>query len=171
MKKACPASKVTYTGPAEQFYSQPHAVFLQLVRKRCATHIYVMGFTSGSKHAGSDDHPYLIIDLNNHEHGSARFPNRPGNDMLENKGDFWRFSLKSDLKFRKSCITKADIKKVIVQNGGKDGWKIESIVTILRSGWYYTVVTADISLNKFVDGNPSGKHSFRQITLTKTYNS
>ena len=112
-----------------------------------------MAFTSGTKNAGSDDHPYLFVGLYNHEEGSARFPNHPGNDMLENKGDFWRFNLKKDLKLRKSCISNADTNKIVVHNGGNDGWKIESIVTILRSGWYYTVLTANIDLNKFVDGN------------------
>ena len=129
-----------------------------------------MAFTSGTKNAGSDHHPYLFVDLYNHEEGSARFPNRPGNDMMKNKGDFWRFNLKKDFKLRKRCISKADINKIVVHNGGNDGWKIESIVTILRSGWYYTVVTADIDLNQFVDGNPKGSMSFNQIELTKTYN-
>jgi hypothetical protein len=140
-------------------------------QKRCATHIYVMGFTSGSTSSGSDHLPYLFVDLYNHEEGFARFPNNPGNDMLENKGDFWKFSLKSDLKLKKSCITKADINKIVVHNGGNDGWKIESIFTILRSGSYYTVVTANVGLNKFVDGNPNRKNAFHQISLTKTYNS
>ena len=130
-----------------------------------------MGFTSGSVHSGSDNSPYLFVDLYNHEEGYARFPDNPGNDMLKNKGDFWKFSLKSDLKLKKSCITKADINKIVVHNGGNDGWKIESIFTILRSGWYYTVVTANVGLNKFVDGDPVGKISFHQISLTKTYNS
>ncbi|CAI8050271.1 hypothetical protein GBAR_LOCUS27625 [Geodia barretti] len=119
-----------------------------------------MGFTSGSSHSDSDDLPYLSVDLSNHEKGSARFPNNPGKDMLKNKGDFWKFSLKSDLKLKKSCITKADINKIVVHNGGNDGWKIESIFTILRSGWYYTVVTADVGLNTIVDGNPVGTNSF-----------
>ena len=130
-----------------------------------------MGFTSGSGNSNSRNLPYLFVDLYNHEEGSARFPNNPGKDMRKNKGDFWKFSLKKDLKLTKCCITKADIKKIVVRNGGNDGWKIESIFTILRSGSYYTVVTADVGLNTIVDGNPKGKKAFRQISLTKTYDS
>ena len=131
----------------------------------------MLAFTAGNEHSGSDDSPYLLVDLFNHEEGYAQFPNNPGNDMLKNKGDFWRFSLKKDLKLKKSCITKADINKIVVQNGGNDGWQIGSIFTILRSGWYYTVVTANVGLNKYVDGNGKGSISFHQIGLTKTYNS
>ena len=138
--------------------------------QRCYTDLYVMAFTSGSRNAGSDDLPYLLVDLFNHEEGAAPFPNRPGNDMLENKGDFWRFNLRRDLKLRKSCIRKADFNTIVIQNGGNDGWKIESIVTILRTGSYYTVLTANIDFHTFVDGNPSGSRSFHQITLAKTSN-
>ena len=127
-----------------------------------------MAFTAGSKHAKSNDLPYLSITLKNNKHSTARFPNRPGDDQQRNKGDFWIFNLK-----RNRCITKADIKKVVVQNGGKDGWRIESIITILRFGQRdYSIVTADIGINKAVDRTPSkgDRSSFRQITLNKTYN-
>jgi hypothetical protein len=134
---------------------------------KCATHLYVMAFTSGARYAGSDDHPYLLVDLFNHEEGAARFPDNPGNDMLENKGDLWIFSLRSALKLRKSCITKADINKIVVHNGGNDGWKIASIITILRAGRYYSVMTADIGLYHFVDGDLNVTPSSHQITLTK----
>ena len=127
-----------------------------------------MAFTSGSDNSGSVDLPYLFVDLYNHEEGYHEFPKNSGSDLLKSKGDFWKFSLKGDLELKQSCITKADINKVVVHNGGNDGWKIESIFTILRSGSYYTVVTADVGFNKFVDGNPKGKKSFHQISLTKT---
>ena len=132
-----------------------------------------MAFTAGSKHAKSNDLPYLSVTLNNHEHGTARFPNRPGDDQQRNKGDFWTFDLRRNLGFKKGCITKADIKSIVVQNGGKDGWRIESIITILRFGQSdYSIVTADIGTNKAVDRNPSkgDRSSFREITLNKTYN-
>ena len=91
---------------------------------------------------------------------------------MRNKGDFWIFDLRHTLGFKKSCIRKADIKKVVVENGGKDGWRIESIITILRfSQRGYSIVTADIGLHTAVDRNLSkgDSHSFPQITLTKNY--
>ena len=125
-----------------------------------------MAFTSGSGGAGSDDSPYLYVHLTNKQ-GSTRFYDRPGNDMYSNKGDFWRFNLKTDLGLTDSCITKDDVQSIVIQNGGNDGWKIESVMTTLAAGTKYTVVTADIHLNKWVDGNPSGGDSFTSITLSR----
>ena len=48
--------------------------------------------------------------------------------------------------------------------GGTDGWKIASVFTILQSGHYFTVVTADVDLNiKIKKNNPP-----ESVTLTKT---
>ena len=47
------------------------------------------------------------------------------NDQQRNKGDFWIFDLRHTLRFKKS-------KKVVVHNGGNDGWRIKPIITILR---------------------------------------
>ena len=125
-----------------------------------------MAFTSGSGDAGSDDSPYLYVHLTN-EQGSTRFYDRPGNDMSGNKGDFWIFNLYTDLGLADSCITKDDVQRIVIQNGGNDGWKIESIMTTLAVRNQYTVVTADIHLNKWVDGNPSGGDSSTSITLSR----
>ena len=66
-------------------------------------------------------------------------------------------------RFRNGCIRKQDVNKIIIQNGGNDGWKISSIMTVLRVGNYYTVLTADMGINRWIDGD-SNPH---QITLTK----
>ena len=91
--------------------------------------------------------------------------------MSKNKGDFWIFNLYTDLGLSDSCITKDDIQSVIIQNGGNDGWKIESVMTTLASGTQYTVVTADIHLNMWVDGNPSGAGAATSITLSRASDS
>ena len=125
-----------------------------------------MAFTSGSGDAGSDDSPYLYVHLTK-KHGSARFYDRPGDDMSSNEGDFWIFNLKTDLGLTDNCITKDDIKDIFIENGGNDGWKIESVMTTLAAGTKYTVVTADIHLNKWVDGNPDEADSSTSITLSR----
>ena len=125
-----------------------------------------MAFTSGSDEAGSDQHPYLYVYLTK-EAGTVRFYDRPGDDMYSNKGDFWIFNLKTDLGLSDSCITKDDVQSIIIQNGGNDGWKIESVMTTLVAGNQYTVVTADIHLNKWVDGNPDVADSSTSITLSR----
>ena len=130
-----------------------------------------MAFTSGSSDAGSDDSPYLFLYLFTNEHSSARFSDRPGNDMSKNKGDFWIFNLYTDLGLSDSCITKDDVQSIVIHNGGNDGWKIESVMTTLASGTQYTVVTADIHLNKWVDGNPSGAGTATSITLSRASDS
>ena len=125
-----------------------------------------MAFTAESGDAGSDDSPYLYVYVNNKD-GFARFYDRPGNDMSGNKGDFWIFNLNTDLGLTDSCITKDDIQYIYIKNGGNDGWKIESVMTTLAAGSQYTVVTADIHLNKWVDGNPDEAASSTFITLSR----
>ena len=141
-------------------------VILCYITAHCATEMYVMAFTGDGKYAGSDDSPYLVIDLANGEHAVAQFPDNPGDDMTRNKGDFWRFNLRTDLHLEKSCITKADVSNVIIQNGGNDAWTIASITTILASHRVYTVVTADIWLNWSVDGNPDADRTSPNVRLT-----
>ena len=111
-----------------------------------------MGFTSGVVNAGSDNSPYLFLDLINHEDGYVKFPNNPGDDYVANKGDLFCISIK-DFKFKQSCIKKSDINKVVIHNGGNDGWHIASVVTMLTSGSYYSLLTVNIGLNDWVDGD------------------
>ena len=83
--------------------------------------------------------------------------------MLKNKGDFWIFKTST---LTLVCITKDDVQCIMIQNGGNDGWKIESVMTTPAAKTWYTVVTADIHLNKWIDGNPSGGGASTSITLS-----
>ena len=133
----------------------------------CYTMLYVMAFTSGKRDAGSDNLPYLFLDLYTHRNGYVRIPDNPGNDMLENKGDLWKIPISSVSKLGKKCMKKEEINKIVIHNGGNDGWLIESVVTVLRAGRYYTVLTANIGMNYGIDGDLNLKPSSHQITLTK----
>ena len=130
----------------------------------CISEVYVMGFTGDKHSAGSSDSPYLFLDLTNHESGSALFPDNTGNDMERNKGDFWRIPI-SAFGFSKACILKDDIDNVFVQEGGNDGWYISSIFTAVAAGSQYKLLSVDVDVDRWIDGN--GSESETHLTLTK----
>ena len=106
----------------------------------CISTVYVMGFTSGIVTAESDHRPYLQISLQNNEEGTVIFPDVPGDDMVQNKGDLWEINL-SSFGFSMTCITK------------RDGWNIQSIATMICSGSKFQILTADMNVNRWIDGD------------------
>ena len=122
-------------------------------------------FTSNLKNAGSDNSPKLAMELKNGETKTVVLYDRPGDDMLPNKGDLWTLTIDS-FGFEQSCIRKKDIAKVTIKPGGSDGWNIESITTVLRRAQdEYTVVTADIGVNRWVDGNDKPEYLSFDLTI------
>ena len=114
--------------------------------------------------AGSDDSPKLAIELKNGETKTIVLYDRPGDDMLANKGDLWTLTIDS-FEFEQSCIRKKDIAKVTIKERGSDGLNIESITTVLRRAQdEYTVVTADIGVNRWIDADD--KPEYRSFDLT-----
>ena len=131
----------------------------------CATEIYVIMFTSGVKHAGSNDSPYISVRLHNGETKHLQLYDRPGDDMLPNKGDLWSININS-FGFSNKCIVKKDISEVIIEAGGNDGVNIESIMTMLHGGQIFgEVLTANWHVNRWIDGD--GINSRRKYRLTK----
>ena len=144
-------------------------VFVSLYSASCATDLYVMAFTSSDDHSGSDDLPILKVYLTDGQVAEVDFPNYNGVDeQAKHKGDFWRFTT-ANLGLTGVCLTKDLISSIVVVSGGKDTWKIGSVVTILRSAHEYTVVTGDIDVETVIDSNQSQAGSLTAITLTKTY--
>ena len=121
-----------------------------------------MGFTSGLQDAQSHHSPYLQISLKNNEEGTVIFPDNPG-DMVQNKGDLWEIN-KSSFGFSVTCVTKKDIHSVTIKQGGNDGWNIKSIATMIRSGSKFQILTADMNVNRWIDGDQQLFH--RSYTLT-----
>ena len=130
----------------------------------CISTVYTMAFTSGRANAHSDTGHYIKIRLHNNEERRVRFPDNPGDDMLKNKGDLWEISL-SSFGFSMTCITKRDIHSVAIQEGGNDGWNIKSVATMVRSGSKFQILTANMNVNRWIDGNDHPSH--RSFTLTK----
>ena len=131
----------------------------------CATEIYVIMFISGVKHAGSDDSPYISVRVG-YRAKHVKLYDRPGNDMLSNKGDLWKITINS-FGFSDRCIVKSDISEVTIEAGGNDGFHIESIMTVLHGGQKFEVLTANMHVNRWIDGN--GSTYQRKFTLTKVY--
>lgn len=123
----------------------------QQQQSKCGSELYVMAFTSGVKGAGSNDSPHLTLAVGT-ETRTVTLYDRPGDDMDKDKGDLWEFSI-SKLLLKDTCVEKADFKKITLENGGSNGWNIESIITFLRSGNSYDMLTADMHINRWLDSD------------------
>ena len=125
-----------------------------------------MAFTSNLKNAGSDHSPFLTLILKNGETKRVLLYDLPGgNDMFPSKGDLWTFKIDS-FKFKQLCIRKKNIAKVTISQGGKDGWNIESVTTVLRSAQDdFTVVTADMGVKRWIDGDDKPEHRSFDLTI------
>ena len=127
--------------------------------------LYVNAFTSDLGYAGSDSSFYLTLRLKKGETKRVLLYDRPGDDMLSNKGDSWTLKIDS-FGFEQLCIRKKDIAKVRIEAGGNDGWNIDSIITVLRREQdEYTVVTADIDVNRWIDGDDKPEYLRFDLTI------
>ena len=125
-----------------------------------------MAFTSTNKHAGSDNLPSLSVKLTSGGEDTLKFPNlKDVNEQTKGKGDLWEFKIaRFDFK-TDNCITKSDISEVTIHNGGNDGWKIESVVTVLHGGLSFDLVTADMHVNRWIDGNAEPYRQIYDLTI------
>lgn len=130
----------------------------------CLTEIYVVAFTSGIDHAGSDSAHTIEIQA----HGLVRnfkFYNRQGNDMLEDKGDLWKIRF-PDFHFDR-CIRIGDIETVSIVASNNDGWHIESIVTFVTDGsGEFQMLTEDFDVYRWIDGNSAYSNKRFQLKMT-----
>ena len=128
----------------------------------CLDKLYIMAFTSGRKNAGSDsDHTIEILAAGYVR--NLRLYDRPGNDYSKHKGDLWKYNIAS-FHFPFSCVTISNIKKVSIIESGNDGWNIDSIVTLVGADGRFKVLTQDLDVYRWIDGN--GHHTHRRFTLT-----
>ena len=120
-----------------------------------------MAFTGDIKNAQSVDLPFLSVTVGERK-GIVAFSCHK-EDMTQNKVGSWNFDI-SDFKLD-TCITEtSQISKVTIVNGSDDGWNIASVVTIVRAGKKYYVLTSDMNANKWIDGDD--KRSRLQFDLT-----
>ncbi len=129
----------------------------------CLVKLYIMAFTSDLKYAGSDGQHNVEVRIKGMSQHRPLY-NRPGDDYKRNKGDFWEYSF-SDFGFTDSCIQIGDFRYIEITEGGNDGWNIASIVTLVEdSSGGVQVVTTDIGVNRWIDGD--GKQEHRRFRLT-----
>lgn len=128
----------------------------------CLTKIYILAFTSGLNHAGTDSGHNVEVNVR----GAARHRplyDRPGDDAMKHKGDLWVYNF-SQFGFPYSCIKIGDIRTVSITEGSNDGWNIESIVVlVVDAHGGAEAITADFGVNQWVDGD--GSQSHRRFTL------
>ena len=130
----------------------------------CYRELYVLAFTSGRNHADSDDDAYLQIIHKNGEKKYVKLYDRKGDDYSKSKGDLWKIKL-STFKFKDTCISKSDIKKLSLLHGGNDGWNIDSIVTFLKVRSKYCLLSRDFNIFRWLDGNRSIRSRHFDLTL------
>ena len=133
----------------------------------CLKKLYILAFTSGVRHGGSDRSHGVKIILSGGRSRLLRLYDRPGNDMLSNKGDLWKINF-SNFRFGDRCITLKEIKGAIIVAQSNDGWHIDSIVTFVGdSQGRVQVLTQNFNAFRWVDGN--GHYSHRHFDLTMAW--
>lgn len=128
---------------------------------KCGTEIYVMAFSSDHAKAGSKNYANMSVKLTTNEIKQVCLC---GRKPVSKRGDVWQFEISSFRFKTDKCIRKCDIKEIAIRNGGSDGWKIASIVTIIRYENSYEVLTANMNVNRWVDSNQGDE--FLQYVLT-----
>ncbi len=124
-----------------------------------------MAFTSAIRHGGSDAGHAVEIVIAGHHVRNVRLYDRPGDDMLQHKGDLWKINF-SAFGFPDACIRISEIIRVSIIESSNDGWNIESIVTLVKdSGGRIGTLTQNLDVNRWIDGD--GHHTHRRFELTR----
>ena len=100
----------------------------------------------------------------NREAKSVRLYNRRGDDYLSNKGDLWKIPI-SNFDFNDGCVRVPEISGIVITERSSDGWHIESIVTFVKSGSDYQLLSEDFEVNRWVDRNSGSTRRRLDLTL------
>ena len=123
-----------------------------------------MAFTSDIKNAQSRDLPILSVTVGE-KTGKVAFSGHK-KDMTKNKAGIWNFDI-NDFDFG-TCINKrSQISDVTIINGGKDGWNIASVVTMVGAGKQLYVLSSDMNVNRWIDRNEGASRLQFPLTLYK----
>lgn len=123
-----------------------------------------MAFTSGLPAAGAGAQTHAVEIQASGDVRNIRLYDRPGDDMLEHKGDLWKINM-TNFHFNDQCITISEITRVSIIEHSFDGWNIDSIVTFVKdASGGIQVLTQNLDVNRWIDGN--NHHSHRRFELT-----
>ena len=129
----------------------------------CLDKLYIMAFTSGIDNAQSDS-AHAVEILAAGDVRTLQLYNLPGNDYSQNKGDLWKYNIAS-FNFPSSCLTISSIQKVSIIESSNDGWNIDSIVTLVGAGGCFQVLTQDLDVNRWIDGDRHDTHRSFKLTF------
>lgn len=84
------------------------------------------------------------------------------NDYIKLKGDLWELNFNSSggpygLGFE-DCVRLKEIRGVSIEEGSDDGWMIESILTLVCGAGQCVLLTLDLHIERWIDGN-SGQYA------------
>ena len=133
----------------------------------CYQSLYILAFTSGKPTAGSDDRAYVEMQIKNEIPKRVRLYNRPGDDCMRFKGDMWRISL-SSFEFYDNCITRSDIENLALLPGGNDSWNIESVITFLKRGSNYLLLSRDFNVLHWLNADSQPAYLRFDLNLVGT---
>ena len=119
----------------------------------CLDKFYIMAFTSGMDDADTaDDDGHAVEIMAAGDVRSLELYNRIGDDYSRNKGDLWKYDI-ATFDFPSSCVTISDIQRVSIIESSNDAWNIASIVTLVGADGSFQVLTKDLGVNRWIDGN------------------
>ena len=133
----------------------------------CLQVIYILAFTSGSRHGGSRGSHKVEVKATGQTR-VIKLPNLPGNDYQRNKGDLWKLSFGRNLKVGHNlkfngCVTLKNIEHVAIVSGSRDGWNIDSIVTYVGADGSFRELTHDFNVYRSIDDDGSAPNSKRFV--------
>ena len=130
----------------------------------CLDKFYIMAFTADVTDASAEDNRGHAVEIM--AAGDVRrmdLYNREGNDYSRNKGDLWKYDI-ANFDFPSSCVTISNIERVSINESSTDAWNIASIVTLVGADGSFKVLTKDLNVNRWIDGN--GEDTRRSFELT-----
>ena len=132
----------------------------------CIKALYVMAFTSDLKYSGSNSPQDIEIRAGESTY-KTQLPNLPGDDYQPNKGDLWKLSFEKNFYIDK-CVTSDMVDYIAITGSSKDGWNIDSIVTLfVYDDQYSKVATINLDVHRWVDED--GAESHKQFELNRVY--
>lgn len=150
-----PSNKVTAEGE--------EAAVAERVRRQsgnCILEIDVFIHTSLQAAPGSGTDQTHDIEIQTSSGGTykASLNDLPGDQGDPGKGDLWKLNLVTDFGVPGStCIEKSannHIDYVAIEEDGNDGWKIDSIVTVIKkASGSFEVLSLDMDVHQWIDGD------------------
>ena len=125
--------------------------------------LQVIAITAATQNSRTTDPPFLEMTVGS-EVKSLQLQMMSGNEFQRGKGDVWNFDM-AEFGFSQSCIEVGDVDGLALVEGGTDGWKIASVVTLVTDDdGQVSLLSSDTGADRWIDGN--GGEERRRFDLT-----